>query len=88
MSHIYYLTQWKKNVLALGFGIYPDKSDASGITLVKDVLMGDELIMEPHAGGVLWGSQQMDQPGSLYSVQRQNRSSWIIVHKYTKGFIF
>ena len=34
--------------------MYPDKSDASWPRLVKDLLMGDELVIEPHTGGVYY----------------------------------
>lgn len=52
-SYLLFSTMEEKLINDTGFGIYPDKSDASGITLVKDVLMRNELVMEPHTGGVL-----------------------------------
>lgn len=52
----------------MSLGIYPDKSDASWTRLRKDLLMRVELVIEPHIGGILWGSQEKDQPGSWNSI--------------------
>lgn len=43
-----------------------------GLDLWKELLVGDELVSRPHIGDVLWGSQEITQPGSQYSnIQRK-----------------